>query len=150
MKKFLEVLVDDDGQLQLSTDYEFADNVDNPPSDMMDFMARNDDLNRKAIRGMINQIWKNKEQHTSKAIRYLAMAEIMACAEPYDHAEHFWSAMMFDYIPRYEKLANKLKRPFGYDPSKMIRPITFSPGTSMMPISGFNGFSGFTGFGPKN
>ena len=140
MKKFLEVLVDEDGQMSFSTDFEFADSVDNPPSDLMALMAKNDDLNKKAIRGMVDQIWKKRDQHASKAIRYLAMAEIMACAEPYDHAEQFWWTMMFSYIPHYEKLANKLKRPFGYDPSKMIRPVSFGGGTSVMPMKGFKGF----------
>jgi hypothetical protein len=32
--------------------------------------------------------------------------------------------MMFDYIPLNEKFASDLKRPFGYNPDKMIRPIT--------------------------
>ena len=143
MKKFLEVLMDEDGQMHLSTDFEFADSAGISPADLMELMAKNDDLNRKAIRSMIDQIWKNKDHHACKAIRYLAMAEIMACAEPYDHAEQFWWTMMFNYLPHYEKFANKLKRPFGYDPSKIIRPKTFGGGTSVMPMNGF-------GFGQMN
>lgn len=138
MKKFLEVLVDDNGMLHLSTDFEFADSLDNPPSDLMDYMARQDDLNKRVISSMIDELWKNRNQHPSKAIRILAMAEILACAEPYDHAEHFWSCMMFDYIPHYEKLASSLKKPFGYDPSKMIRPISYSfPGGMNISPFGF-------------
>ena len=138
MKKFLEVLMDDDGQLHLSTDFVFADNVANPPIDMKAEKAKNDEYNKKAIRGLIDYLWRKREFHASKAIRYLAMAEIMACAEPYEHAEEFWSTMMFSYIPHYENYANKLKRPFGYDPSKMTRPLV-GGGTSMMPINWFGG-----------
>lgn len=124
MKKFLEVLMDDEGLLHLSSDFEFADTHDNPPSDLKIFAAEMDDLHRRAIRSLVTETWKNKNQNPSKAIRFLAMAEIIACAQPYDHAEHFWSAMMFDYIPKYEKLATGLKKPFGYDASKIIRPVT--------------------------
>lgn len=124
MKKFLEVLMDDEGLLHLSTDFEFADSRDNPPSDITAHMAELDDLHKRAIRSLVNEVWKNRNQHPSKAIRILAMAEIIACAEPYDHAEQFWSTMMFDYIPGYEKLASSLKKPFGYDPSRMIRPVS--------------------------
>ena len=134
MKKFLEVLMDDEGLLHLSTDFEFADSRDNPPADVMAHMAKTDDLNKRAIRSLINELWKNRNQHPAKAIRYLAMAEIIACAEPYDHAEHFWSTMMFEYIPHYEKMASDLKRPFGYDPSKMMRPISCSFPGGMQPF----------------
>lgn len=134
MKKFLEVLMDDEGLLHLSTDFEFEDSRDNPPADVMEYMTKHDDLNRRAIRSLVTEIWKNRNPNLGKAIRCLAMAEIIACAEPYDHAEHFWSAMMFDYIPKYEKLASSLKKPFGYDPSKMIRPITGVFPNGMPPI----------------
>lgn len=116
--------MDDEGLLHLSTDFEFADSRDNPPSDMAAHVAELDDLHKRTIRSLVNEVWKNKNHHPCKAIRILAMAEIIACAEPYDHAEHFWSTMMFDYIPHYERLASGLKKPFGYDPSKMIRPIS--------------------------
>ena len=134
MKKFLEVLMDDEGFLHLSTDFEFADSRDNPPSDIAVHEAEVDDLHKRAIRSLVNEVWKNRNSHPSKAIRILAMAEIIACAEPYDHAEQFWSSMMFDYIPRYEKMASDLKRPFGYDPSKMIRPISCSFPAGMPPF----------------
>jgi len=59
------------------------------------------------------------------------MAEMIACAEPYDQAEQLWSTMMFDYIPHYEHYSSSLKKPYGYDPSKMIRPIV-GDGISLM------------------
>ncbi len=127
MKKFLEVIVDDEGNLHLSTDYEFADSVENPPTDLKTYEAENDRLCRQTIRGVINALWKERNIHVNKAIRYLSMAEIISNAEPYDCAEHFWDAMMFDYIPNYEKYSSKLKTPYGYDPSKMIRPIQIGP-----------------------
>ena len=140
MKKFLEVLVDDDGNLNFSTDYVFADFVENPPADMKAHEKENDRLNRQLICGMVNAMWKERNYHVSKAIRYLSMAEIITCAEPYDNAEHFWSAMMFDYIPYYEKFSTELKKPYGFNPSKMIRPMTFGsfPGCGAMPVSGSN------------
>ena len=37
MKKFLEVLMDDNGELHFSTDVEFADSVERPVKDMKEF-----------------------------------------------------------------------------------------------------------------
>ena len=126
------------------------------------------------IEGIIPALWEKRETQADKAIRYLSMAEIIATAEPYDHAENLWHALMFDYIPRYEKLADRLKIPFGFDPSKVVRPIvgdgtsimqmsdkvfsccfpgggSFPPSGTPMPVPGFGmgGFGpGFGGFGP--
>lgn len=139
MKKFLEVLVDDDGNLHLTTDYEFADSVENPPTDMKKLQEESDLLFRQTIRGVVNALWKERKYNVSKAIRYLSMAEIISDVQPYDNAEQLWSAMMFGYIPQYEKFSTQLKKPYGFNPSKMIRPTTFGsfPGFSVMPISGF-------------
>lgn len=134
MKKFLEVLMDDEGLLHFSTDFEFADTRDNPPPDLMELTAQSEDLDKRLIRSMVTEVWKNRNVHPSKAIRYLAMAEIIACAEPYDHAEQFWTTMMFGYIPCYEKLASSLKMPFGYDPSKINRPISLSSPKGLPPF----------------
>lgn len=125
--------MDDDGVLHFSTDFVFADSRDNPPRDMKAYAREQDEWNKKLIRDMVNHVWKNRDPNPSKAIRYLAMAEIITCAEPYDHAEHFWSTMMFEYIPHYERYASQLKKPFGYDPSKMIRPMV-GGGVSVMPM----------------
>lgn len=134
MKKFLEVLIDDNGELHLSTDIEFADSIENPPKDMMAFEKIADQLHRKAIRGVVNAVWKEKNLNVSKAIRYLSMAEIITNAEPYEGAELLWSAMMFDYLPKYEKYSDKLKMPFGYDPVKRVRPLTLSSKQGIMPF----------------
>lgn len=139
MKKFLEVLMDDDGMLHFSTDFNFADNVVNPPANLSKFSSEMDDLYRRTMRSMVTEVWKNKNQNPSKAIRILAMGEIISCAQPYDHAEQFWHTMMFEFIPHYEKFSTKLKRPYGFDSSKVIRPITIGGPealmTSMFPIS---------------
>lgn len=138
MRKFLEVLMDDDGALHMSTDFTFVDDIDNPPADIAQYAKEADKMHRTAIRAMVETMWKDRNLNVSKAIRYLSMAEVMACAEPYDNAEHLWSALMFDYIPYYEKFANKLKTPYGYDPTHIIRPITMgNPSffkTGIMPL----------------
>ena len=125
--------MDDEGQFHFSTDFRFPDSKDNPLTDLKAYESECDDLTKRLIRSIVAEMWGKRNQHPFKAIRHLAMAEIISCAEPYDNAEHFWSAMMFDYIPLYEKMASKLKKPYGYDSSKIIRPITMSS-FGMMPM----------------
>ena len=126
MKKFLEVLMDDNGELHFSTDVEFADSVERPVKDMNEFQKIFDQINRRAIRGMVNAVWKEKNLDVAKAIRYLSMAEIITCAEPYEGAEQLWSSLMFEYLPHYERYADQLKVPHGYDPSKKTRPLSWN------------------------
>lgn len=138
MKKFLEVLVDDDGLMHFSTDFEFPDSVVNPPKDLARHQAEMDNLYRRAVRSLVTEAWKKRNFHPSKAIRILSMAEILSCAQPYENAEEFWSCMMFDLIPRLEKFSANLKRPFGYDASKVVRPIKMDGPdfmTSIFPMS---------------
>ena len=134
MKTFLEVLVADDGRLHMRTDYAFYDDVCHPAPSKSAAKKQNESMNRMLIEGIIPALWERRETQADKAIRYLSMAEIIATAEPYDHAENLWHALMFDYIPRYEKLADRLKIPFGFDPSKVVRPIV-GDGTSIMQMS---------------
>ena len=117
MKTFLEVLVADDGRLHMRTDYAFYDDVCHPAPSKSAAKKQNESMNRMLIEGIIPALWEKRETQADKAIRYLSMAEIIATAEPYDHAENLWHALMFDYIPRYEKLADRLEIPFGFDPS---------------------------------
>lgn len=126
MRKFLEVLMDDDGQLHMSTDFEFPDSIENPPKDTKAFLAEMDQLYKKTITGMSQAIWKEHNLHVSKAIRILSMAEVISCAEPYDNAECLWGALMFDYIPKYEAFANRLKIPYGFRPDKVQRPLIWN------------------------
>lgn len=123
MRKFLEVLMDDNGELHFSTDFEFADSVERPPKDLKEFEKVFDRYNKGAIRGLINAVWKERNQDVAKAIRYLSMAEIITCAEPYEGVEQLWHSMMFDYMPHYERYSDQLKVPYGYNPSKKIRPL---------------------------
>lgn len=123
MKKFLEVLMDDEGQLHMSTDFDFADEIENPPKDRAAFLREMDQLFKTTTAGMVNAMWKERKLNVSKAVRLLSMAEVLSCADPYDNAEGLWSALMFDYIPNYEAYANKLKIPFGFRPERMQRPL---------------------------
>ena len=49
MKKFLEVLMDENGQLHISTDFTFADEIENPPKDKKKHAKEMDELFRKTI-----------------------------------------------------------------------------------------------------
>lgn len=136
MKKFLEVLVDDNGEMHLSTDFKFHDSIENPVTDIEQEVKEVDATHRQTIRGVVNAMWKEHNLNISKAIRYLSMAEMLSCAEPYQQAEEFWYTMMFDHIPYYESFATGLKIPYGYDHTKMVRPITgvFPNGMSLSDI----------------
>lgn len=136
MKKFLEVLVDDNGEMHLSTDFKFHDSIENPATDIEQEAKEVDATHRQTIRGVVNALWKEHNLDISKAIRYLSMAEMLSCAEPYQQAEEFWYTMMFDHIPYYESFATGLKIPYGYDHTKMVRPITgvFPNGLSLSDI----------------
>ena len=124
MKKFLEVLMDDNGELHLSTDIEFADSIERPVKDIKAFEKIYDIINRRAIRGLVNAVWNEKNQDVAKAIRYLSMAEIITCAEPYQGIEELWYSMMFHYLPHYERYSDQLKVPYGYNPSNKVRPLS--------------------------
>ena len=124
MKKFLEVLVDDNGEMLFSTDFEFSDSLESPPMDLDEEAKLVDQRYRQVMRGLVNAIWRDHNLNISKAIRYLSMGEIISCAEPYDNAEQLWCTMMFSFIPHYEKYSSSLKKPYGFDPSNIIRPIS--------------------------
>ena len=119
MKKFLEVLVDEDGKFHFSTAKDL------------------DKLLKQLVHDMTEFMWRNKEQKVSQAVRLMAMAEILGCAQPYEHAEEFWSLMMFHTIPQFEKYAAAIKKPFGFDDRSVTRPIVggaWAGGPDMMAI----------------
>lgn len=133
MKKFLEVLIDDNGQLHIDTEMDFSSILS------LDQPALGEPLIKSAIKAFAECIWKNRDNEPSKAVRLLSMAEIAATAEPYEMAEEFWATMMFSYLPHYEKFCTKVKSPYGFNPKQVIRPLTFGdPGALMsggiMPI----------------
>ena len=129
MRKFLEVLVDEDGKFHFSTDGRFPWKKGVPDPSLWDQEFR------QVLRDLTELMWRNPQQEVSAAVRMLAMAEILGSSQPYDQAEEFWSVMMFDTIPQYEGFTAQIKRPFGFDDRKVARPIVggdvslFSPST---------------------
>lgn len=137
MKKFLEVLEDDNGNIIMNTDVEFFDELDNPSKDFKDNARFFDKTIKRLIKAMTEIAWEKKNYHVSKAVRFLTLAETISGAQPYDSAEQLWSTMMFSFIPRYESFADKLKKPYGFNPADVTRPITV-PGpinASMFPLT---------------
>jgi hypothetical protein len=125
MKKFLEVLVDEDGKFHFSTDEVFTTEEEFAAEDclaQMAHMEEYDRLLRRLIHDMTEFMWKYKDQQVSQAVRLLSIAEILGCAEPYGHAEEFWSLMMFHTIPQFEKFAASIKRRYGFDDRAVNRP----------------------------
>ena len=111
MRKFLEVLVDEDGKFHFSTDGSFPWKEGAPDPGLWDKEFR------QVLRDLTEFMWRNPQQEVSAAVR------ILGSSQPYDQAEEFWSLMMFDTIPEYEGFAARIKRPFGFDDRKVARPI---------------------------
>lgn len=129
MKKFLEVLVDDDGAMHFSTDV----SLDSDLKDMMNHPEKMEKLVRRGTKGIVDNCWKDKDPRVNSAIRILSICEMMSCAEPYEQVEDFWFSMMHEVIPFFEAYSDKLKRPYGYDPSKKMRPKVFNPAGMFFP-----------------
>lgn len=130
MKKFLEVLVDENGKFHFSTEEEFVTEeafaAENPRA-QLDHAQEIDTLLKRLVHDMTEFMWQNKEQRVSQAVRLVAMAEILGCAQPYEHAEEFWSLMMFNTIPQFEKFAAAIKKPYGFDERAVNRPLMGGP-----------------------
>ena len=125
MKKFLEVLVDEDGKFHFSTDEVFTTEEEFAAEDrfaQMAHMEEYDRLLRRLIHDMTEFMWKNQDQQVSQAVRSLSIAEILGCAEPYEHAEEFWNLMMFHTIPQFEHFAAAIKKRYGFDDRSVHRP----------------------------
>ena len=120
MKKFLEVLIDDAGEMHLSSDCEFVKTTELAKRHEVAEM-----LDKAAIKSLIKEVWEKKNSEVSFAIRLMSMAEMIANPEPYCQAEEFWFNMMHDYIPMREKFAEKLKMEYGFDPSTVTRPVIY-------------------------
>ncbi|MBO6082620.1 MAG: hypothetical protein J6P46_06310 [Bacteroidales bacterium] len=130
MKKFLEVLVDEDGKYHFSTDEAFVSEEEFTSEDVQRkkiHMERCDRMLERLVHDMTEFMWQNKEQRVSQAVRMVAMAEILGCAQPYEHAEEFWSLMMFHTIPQFERYAASIKRPYGFDDRAVNRPLVGGP-----------------------
>ena len=126
MRKFLEVLVDDDGKFHFSTDETF-EGIPSPKVFDKEF--------KHLLYDMTEFMWQNKQQKVSQAIRLISMAEMLGGAQPYEMAEDFWGAMMFHCIPAYEAFAAEIKKPFGFDSKAVTRPVTGGSGVQVFPIN---------------
>ena len=130
MKKFLEVLVDEDGKFHFSTDEVFITEEEFASQPRQTKAAHMKEYENK-LRGLIHDttefMWKTKNQRFSQAVRMVAMAEILGCAQPYEHAEEFWSLMMFHTIPQFEAFAAAIKKPYGFDDRAVTRPLVGGP-----------------------
>ena len=138
MKKFLEVLVDEDGKFHFSTEEEFVTEeafaAENPRA-KVEHAKEIDKLLKRLVHDMTEFMWQNKQQKVSQAIRLISMAEMLGGAQPYEMAEDFWGAMMFHCIPAYEAFAAEIKKPFGFDSKAVTRPVTGGSGVQVFPIN---------------
>ena len=137
MKKFLEVLVDEDGKYHFSTEEVFTTEDEFASQDSQGQAVLMDEYDRelrRLIHDLTEFMWKDKDQQVSQAIRSLAIAEILGCAEPYEHAEEFWSLMMFHTIPQFEHDAASIKKRYGFDDRSVTRPYVCSPEVFSFPI----------------
>jgi hypothetical protein len=125
MRKYLEVLVDEDGRFHFSTDEPF-NGILSPQVFDREF--------HQLLHDMTEFMWQNQDQKVSQAVRMVAMAEMLGCAQPYEQAEDFWSMMMFDTIPHYEGYAANIKKPYGFDNRVVTRPTVLAPGSPLFPI----------------
>jgi hypothetical protein len=130
MKKFLEVLVDENGTYHFSTDEQFTTEEefaagDNPAK--LEYMEACHKRLTQLVHDMTEFMWKTQDQNVCQAVRLVAMAEILGCAQPYERAEEFWSLMMFHTIPQFEDFAAAIKKSYGFDDRHVTRPIVGGP-----------------------
>jgi hypothetical protein len=126
MKKYLEVLLDDEGT------FHFASGM---PLEKKQDPAAFDREFKQLLHDITEFMWQNKNQQVSRAIRMVAMAETLGSAQPYEQVEEFWSLMMFDTIPQYESYAASIKEPYGFNDRKVTRPSVLPSGASVFPAS---------------
>ncbi len=130
MKKFLEVLVDEDGKFHFSTEEVFVTEEAFVAEDYrakLDHAEECDKRLRQLVHDMTEYMWRTRDQAVCQAVRLVAMAEILGCAQPYERAEEFWSLMMFDTIPQLEAFAAAIKRSYGFDDRSVSRPLIGGP-----------------------
>ena len=126
MKKFLEVLVDEDGRFHFSTEEAFVTEEEfasgNRYAQRM-HMEQCDARLRQMVQDLTDFMWRTKDQRIAQAIRLVSMAEILGCAQPYERAEEFWDLMMFNTIPQLEEFAADIKGRYGFDNRTVTRPV---------------------------
>ena len=130
MKKFLEVLVDEDGRFHFSTEESFvteeefaSENRQAQATHMKECDARL----RQMVHDLTEYMWRTKDQGIPQAIRVIAIAEILGGAQPYESAEMFWDLMMFHTIPELEEFAAAIKKRYGFDDRAVNRPVVGGP-----------------------
>ncbi len=135
MKTIMTFSMDENGQVEITTGNEDLFDTffslsagEKAEKYFRDLMAR-----------MVGIMWGDRNTCMSKAIRLLSMAEVCCCAAPYEQAEDFWSTMMFSCIPQSEKYLNQLKSFYGFNPKKVVRPMTFG-NASFFQIGKPNGY----------
>lgn len=129
MKQLLELVIQDDGTLDLKChNEELANKV----------LSKKPKVYEKQLKSMISKMvkimWGDKNTGMSRLIRFLSMTEICACAEPYSQAEEFWSMMMFSLIPLLEDYLKKEKQKYAKYSGAKQKPISFG-NTSMFDLS---------------
>ena len=130
MKKFLEVLVDDDGKFHFSTEEAFVTEEEFAAENcraQLGHAAECDRRLKQLVHDMTEYLWRTRDQAICQAVRLVSMAEILGCAQPYERAEEFWSLMMFDAIPKLEAFASAIKRSYGFDDRTVSRPLVGGP-----------------------
>ena len=135
MKTFLEVKLDDAGEMQIVA----GDLVPDPEDP--DIKKKFDSLSKAAMRALTKSLWKDQDIRVSKAIRILSMSEIACGRQPYEHVDQFFFTMMDSFLPHYEKFCNQLKKPYGFDPKEMVKPFTMKDFSCMQLLENpfFNG-----------
>lgn len=118
MKQLLELVLQDDGTLDIKCPNEKLANkvLSKKPKEF-------DRQMKEMISKMTKLIWGEKSTGVTKLIRFISMAEMCACAEPYSQAEEFWGNMMFSLIPRLENYCKKEKRKYAKYSGASQRPI---------------------------
>jgi len=125
MRKYLEVLVDDDGKFHFSTEEAEVKTID----------PRRFEKEFKQLLGDLTEfMWENRNVTVSQVVRMLGMAEVVATAQPYEQAENFWENMMFHTIPQFEDFAARIKERYGFESDAVVRPLTGTPGMSVFPV----------------
>ena len=140
MKKFLEVLVDEDGRYHFSTEETFTTEEEFAAGDGPTQLAHMEELDKRItqlVHDLTEYMWRTKDQGICQAVRMLSEAEILGCAQPYERAEEFWALMMFTMIPRMEDFAAGIKKKYGFDDRSVSRPLVGGPllgGPEIMPF----------------
>ncbi|MCR4910087.1 MAG: hypothetical protein K5909_02265 [Bacteroidales bacterium] len=129
MKQLLELVIQDDGTLDLKChNEELADKV----------LSKKPKVYKKQMKNMISKMvkimWGDKNTGMSKLIRFLSMTEMCACAEPYSQAEELWSTMMFSLIPLLEDYLKQEKQKYANYSGAKQKPISFG-NTSMFNLN---------------